>query len=256
MGIRHRLKWLDYSAMRHVDVDSTQAALLRQQIIKQKSFLRRIYLEWYEILLAALPSGEGKVLEIGGSTGFLKEVIPQAIISDVFYHPGVEMVANACKLPFEDNTLQAIVMTNVLHHISSPTEFFNEASRCVRPGGVVAMVEPWVNIWASFIYSNFHHEPFNTTAEKWQPVAGKGLMTTANNALPWIIFKRDRSKFEEQFPHWKIRRIEPIMPLRFVLSGGVSSRQLVPTGSFGMLKIMEKALSRYGLFATIILERR
>src|SRR5262249_31802772 len=35
-----------------------------------------------------------------------------------------------------------------------------QATRCVRSGGVVAMIEPWVTPWSRFVYTRLHHEPF------------------------------------------------------------------------------------------------
>jgi len=43
-----------------------------------------------------------------------------------------------------DGSLRAIVMTDVLHHIPNVESFFAEAARCVRPGGVIVMIEPWL----------------------------------------------------------------------------------------------------------------
>lgn len=49
--------------------------------------------------------------------------------SDVFPVPGVGRVIDARYLPFEDESLRAIVGTNVLHHIPEIERFFTEATR-------------------------------------------------------------------------------------------------------------------------------
>ena len=36
------------------------------------------------------------------------------------------------------------------------------------------------------------------------------------------MFVRDRERFAREFPEWQVRVIEPMMPFRYVLSGGVS----------------------------------
>jgi hypothetical protein len=124
-----------------------------------------------------------------------------------------------------------IVMTNVLHHFSQPRLFFTEATRCVRSGGVISMVEPWVTPWSRFVYSRFHHEPLEPGARSWE-LSTCGPLSGANDALPWIIFARDRLKFEQEFPDWRIETIKPIMPFRYLVSGGVSLRSLCPGWSF------------------------
>src|SRR5262249_4673893 len=154
----------------------------------------------------AVPAGEGGVLELGSGAGFLEEFIPGLITSDVFPSPGVQRVIDARALPFGAGELKAIVMTDVLHHIARPRGFLREADRCVRPGGVVSMIEPWVTPWSRVVYGRLHHEPFRPGAAEWEfPEAGP--LSGANGALPWIMFARDRAVFEREFPSWKIARI-------------------------------------------------
>jgi len=60
-----------------------------------------------------------------------------------------------------------------------------------------------------------------------------GPLSGANDALPWIIFVRDRLKFEQEFPQWQIELINPIMPFRYLVSRGVFLSNLAPGWSFG-----------------------
>lgn len=72
------------------------------------------------------------------------------------------------------------------------------------------------------------HEPFDTVQEEWSHTLA-GPLSGANGALPWIIFERDRGRFQKGFPSSRIDQLQPIMPFRYVLSCGVSMRQLVPS---------------------------
>jgi len=150
-------------------------------------------------------------------------------------------------------------MTDVLHHIPRVRDFFAEAARCVRPGGVVVMIEPWSTAWSGLIYRNLHHEPFVTNVPAWE-FPSSGPLSGANGALPWIVFARDRAQFEREFPDWRIRSIEPLMPFRYLISGGVSMRSLMPGPAFGLWRGIEQALqpwaSKLGMFACIVLERQ
>jgi SAM-dependent methyltransferase len=51
-------------------------------------------------------------------------------------------------MPFEDGTADAFVMLDVLHHVPTPAEFCQEASRCLRPGGRIVMIEPANTVFA------------------------------------------------------------------------------------------------------------
>jgi len=250
--------WLAHPLTKGLDIDDPRTTHLRLQIIQEKGFLREIYQEWYQCISMALPSGEGAVLELGAGAGFMRDFIPDLITSEIFHCPNIRAVLDGSHLPFAARSLRGIVMTDVLHHLPQPRLFFGEATRCVRPGGVAAMIEPWVSPWSRFIYTWLHHEPFQPETPSWELPIG-GPLSGANDALPWIIFARDRIKFEQEFPDWRIELIKPIMPFRYLLSGGVSLRGLAPAWSFGLWREIENALGRWSnqlaMFALIVLRR-
>jgi SAM-dependent methyltransferase len=249
---------LAHPLTRDLDIDDPQTTHLRQQIIQEKSFLRQIYQEWYRAIVAALPQDQGAVLELGAGGGFMSDFVPDLITSELFYCPNIRAVLDGLRLPFIAKSLRGIVMTNVLHHLPQPRLFFAEATRCVRPGGVVAMIEPWVSPWSRFVYTYLHHEPFQPETLSWE-LPTSGPLSGANDALPWVIFARDRFTFEQEFPHWRIELIKPIMPFRYLLSGGVSWRGLAPGWSFGVWRQLENTLDRWSdqlaMFAQIVLRR-
>jgi SAM-dependent methyltransferase len=248
--------FLAHPLTRGLDIDDPRTTLLRREIIREKGFLRLIYEEWYRSLIAVLPAGDGAVLELGSGAGFLGEVLPGVITSDVFYVPNIGMAADAQRLPLADGSLRGIVMSDVLHHIPEPRRFFAEAARCVRPGGVVTMIEPWVSPWSRWVYRCFRHEPFRPDAAEWELPRG-GPLSGANGALPWILFHRDRGKFRGEFPEWDIAEIRPMMPFRYLLSGGVSMRNLMPGWTFGMWQAVEYPFRLFAaMFAQITLIRR
>jgi SAM-dependent methyltransferase len=197
-------------------------------------------------------------LELGSGAGFFQQFVPDVITSEVFECAGVQLVADAQNLPFSDGELRAIVMTDVLHHIPNVAAFFREATRCLRSGGAVIMVEPWVSPWSNLIYTHLHHEPFEPEVEQWDFPA-KGPLSDANGALPWIVFDRDRKRFEEEFPHLKIKEVRPMMPFRYLVSGGVSMRALMPGWTTPLWKTIEKAcepqMKRLAMFSLISLRR-
>ena len=250
--------WLEHPLAKGIDRDNPRTAFLRRRIIQEKPFLRLIYEEWYALLAEALPSGSEPVLEVGSGAGFLNESIPDLITSEVCVTPGVRIVLDGSRLPFRDAALRGIVMTDVLHHVSQPRCFFAEAARCVRPGGIVSMIEPWVSSWSKLIYRNLLSEPFVPESTDWEfPVSGP--LSGANGALPWMIFARDRRRFEREFPEWRIVSIKPFMPFRYLASGGFSMRNLVPGMFYGLVSRAERGLQSqmktWAMFAQITLVR-
>jgi hypothetical protein len=120
------------------------------------------------------------------------------------------------------------------------------------------MTEPANSTWGRFIYTRFHHEPFEPEAKEWK-IPSTGPLSGANGALPWIMFERDRERFEKEFPRLKIKSVRYHTPLRYLLSGGVSLKSLVPGFSFGLVSLLEKILRIFGkdfsMFMTIELEK-
>jgi len=241
-----------------LDLDDPATTELRRQIIASKPFLKDIYAEWYSLLAASLPSAGGDVLELGSGAGFCSEYISGLITSDVFPCPGVQMVINAADLPFLTGSLRAIVMTNVLHHVPEVARFLSEAARCLRAGGRILMVEPWVTSWSRIIYSRFHHEPFQPEAPDWS-FPSSGPLSGANGALPWILFERDRSRFLQEFPQFAIEEIRPFLPFRYLVSGGVGLRSLMPgfthAAWVGLERTLQSQMRRLGMFAFISLRK-
>lgn len=252
MGIFETL--LGHPLTRGLSVDDPRTTLLRRHIIEDKAFLRALYCEWYRRIVDALPKKD-HVLELGSGAGFFQQFLPTVITSEVFETPGVRLIADACDLPLPNQSLDAIVMTDVFHHIPDVSRFLVEATRCVRPGGKIVMIEPWRTPWSEWIYTHLHSEPFSP--ESGWKIPSTGPLSGANGALPWIVFQRDKVLFETQHPLWRIRNIEPMMPFSYILSGGVSMRSLLPGWMYRPIRILERALlpRRWAMFALIELER-
>ena len=244
---------LAHPAGQGLDLDDPATTAARRRIIREKGFLRRLYAEWYDRLTADLPDGPGRVLEIGAGAGFLADRVEDALTSDILPVPGLDLVADAHRLPVGDQQLRGVVMTNVLHHLQEPIQALNEIARTLRPGGVLTMIEPWSNRWSKAVYRRLHHEPFDPAAGRTLPPGGP--LSTANGALPWILFHRDREAVLEALPGLKLRQACPLMPLAYLASGGVSMRSLAPGWVYRLFRIVEWPLEGWGMFAHVTLER-
>jgi SAM-dependent methyltransferase len=249
-------KEIKYDFKTHLDDPET--SVQHGQIILSKLFLKKVYLEWYRNFVnIAKENPSGKYLEIGSGGGFLKDLIPNVITSDIMPIPGVDMTFSAEEMPFKNNELDGIFMVNVMHHIPRPYLFFKEAERTLKPGGKIVMVEPANTPFSKFVYQKFHHEPFEPAAG-WE-FTSTGPLSSSNQALPYIYLIRDREKFEKEFPSLKIEKIKIHTALTYILSGGVSRRNLVPQWSYGFWKTLERfpgVSSLAGMFGTYIISKK
>ncbi len=249
---------LTHPLARELDPDNPDAMAGFRQIIRNKGYLQKIYHEWYQLIVASLPPGSGPVLELGSGAGFLMEYIPDLVTSDFLRIRDISLVLDAHEMPFANSRFRAIVMTDVLHHLSGPRRFFSEATRCLERDGRIVMVEPWVTTWSRVVYSKLHHEPFDTETHEWG-FPPKGPLSGANGALPWILFSRDYELFRREFPQWHLISLKPMMPFSYLLAGGLSLRSLAPGSAYGLVRraenLLEPWMDKVAMFALIVLEK-
>jgi len=253
------MQWLKLPETRNIEnLDDPSVTMLHGEILRKKTFLKKVYTDFYKQFRDAIEKPEGKVLvELGSGGGFIKEIIPNVITSDILSVAGVDKVFSATDMPFGDSSVDAFFMFDVLHHIGEPRRFFNEADRCLRPGGKIVMIEPANTRWARFIYRNFHHEMFDTQAG-WG-LDKTGPLSQGNGAMPWIIFVRDRETYEREFPRLKIISMRNHTPFLYLISGGFTLKQLIPGFAYPAVKAMEFLLTpannSLGMFMAVVIEK-
>ena len=245
---------------RNIDLDAPENTLLRTQIIRNKAFLRQFYEDCYISIAELLPGKiSGPVVELGSGGGFLKDYIPDLVTSEILAIPTVDIQFDGQAMPFGAASVRAVVMLDVFHHIPRPATLLAQAAEIMKPGGRLIMIEPWVTAWSRFVYGYLHHEPFEPEVKDWHFQKG-GPLTGANQALPWIVFDRDRQEFEDRFPEWHVKKISLHTPFCYLLSGGLTFKSILPAALYPLCRRFERWLQpfnrRLSMFATIVLRRR
>lgn len=245
----HTLRnFIKESALKNLDYDDPKARELHKQIILKKPLLYEIYSNFYHEFrhIAQKVPQEGLLVEIGSGGGFIKKFIPTVITSDIIDLPDIDKVFSAEKIEFNDSSVSAFFLLNVFHHIKSPRKFIYEVQRCLKPNGELVLIEPSNTFWGRFIRKNIHHEPYDTSAG-WE-LDGSRPMSDCNLALPWIVFIRDRNTFEKEFPHLKIIRYESKWPLKYLLSGGINYKSIIPSFLIPLVRFAEHIISPLNQF--------
>ena len=239
---------LAHPLARALDLDSAEATFVHARLIREKPFLRRLYLHYYAeydaVRARATPGG--LVLEIGAGGGFYREISKEVRSLDVRPGADVDVVGSALALPFGSASASVVLMLNVLHHLPDPTAFLRECERVLKPGGRVCLIEPHVGSLSRILIRPLHHEPWDETAG-WN-LPDSGPMTGANMALPSLIFVRDRQRYDREFPGLPVDRLQLHTIALYLLSGGVSMRSLVPPSFFTPLLTLERLLAPAGRF--------
>jgi SAM-dependent methyltransferase len=211
--------------------------------------LRALYADWYGRVAAALPPAAlGPRVELGSGPGFARGFIPDLELTDLVKAPWHDRAVGAEALPYDDGSLGALVLFDVLHHVPSPPAFFAEAARVLKPGGRLVMCEPFIGPLSYPVYKFMHEEPVDLSAD---PLAATSFHRPnardpfdSNQAIPTTLFARARGRaaFARAFPALELRAVERLAGPSYPASGGFSRRPLLPGPLWRALHALEARL--------------
>jgi len=98
--------------------------------------------------------------------------------------------------------------------------------RVVPPGGGLVAVEPYWSPLARLCYSRFHPEPWEPDAPSWTFESTGPL--SSNQALSWILFRRDREAFNARWPQLRVIPVGRFGGPSYLMSGGIWRTPLLP----------------------------
>jgi len=257
-------RWLVDPRVRELDADAVDFSLAHRRVLTTKPLLQHLFRDFYadcRRMDEQHLSGDGARIEIGSGSGFMSDVYPDVITSDLKPLPFVRLVCRGERMPMRAGSLRALYAINTFHHLPSPSAFFRELERVLVPGGGAIFIEPYHGVAARFLFKRLHaSETFDASAPRWESDPDAGPFSRANQALSYIVFVRDRERFEREFPALQLVVDRPHTHLRYLLSGGVNFRQLVPDAADGLVIALERALAPLArvlaLQHTIVIRRR
>jgi SAM-dependent methyltransferase len=237
---------LQHSKLRGVEIGSAEWFTAQRAMIESKPAVKDCYDLWYSMLLEDADSVPAEyrahpVVEIGSGLSFIRERRPEIITSDIT--PGrVDLALDARALPFPANSVRALLLTHVFHHIPDVASFLAEADRVLVPGGVISMVDETHTPFARFFFSVFHPEPYNDRAAQWSFPAGH-TMLDSNQALAWMVFFRDRARLRKIAPALEFERWNYLPWFSYLMSGGVNLKSLVPRPLAPAFRVADRLLA-------------
>ena len=191
-----------------------------------------------------LLSGKGQRVEVGAGTALFRSYDPGVISTDIKAAGHLSGVVDAQNMPFGDCTIRTFYGIHCFHHLPDPAAFLRELERVLVPGGGCVLIEPFHGPIAQWLYPRlFATEHFDKNQEGWRSKLDMTTMHGANQALSYVVFVRDRARLEEDFPQLETALRKPLNNyLRYVTSGGLYFKQLLPDLSIPFLRLVETFL--------------
>ncbi len=228
------------------DLNDEERFLFHKKVLESKQMLKSCYSDFYEkILKIEKKYGENKNkdirLELGSGVGFIKNFDKEIITSDVVYNRFTDKTINANEIPYGENKIDSIFGIFCFHHFKDPFAFIKSIETKLKIGGVCILVEPYYGPLASIIYKRVHESEYFDAKEVFNyKIEKKTAMEKANQALSYIYFIRDREKFYKEFPKLEIVHTSVFNNyLRFLFSGGLNFKKLLPDFLILLVKIIE-----------------
>jgi len=209
---------------------------------------------WYETLyrtqLSAIDDIEGlSILEIGSGTSPLKLFYRNVVTSDIMELDYLDHVFDCHEIDqldaIKDESVDIITFTNVLHHLSDPLLFLQKAAVKLKHGGRIIMTEPYYSLLSGIIYRCLHHEPSDFTSDKPCLQRIQGPLSTANMALPYMIFFTDKGweKPLLDLYNFSSKSIMHFSAISYMATGGISRRIPLPNWIYRILLWFDLKLS-------------
>lgn len=171
--------------------------------------------------------GDG-VLELGCGIGVSRDFIrkdAKLILTDIEPHPWIDGTVDALKTRYPAQSFDAIICSNMIHHIAYPLRFFKEMERILKPGGRLIVQEVNCSIMTKILLRIMRHEgwsynrdPFNLK----EPCNDPNDPWSGNNAIPNLLF--DNQAFNKRIPAFTVVHKKHTEFLLFPLSGGVVAK--------------------------------
>lgn len=229
-----------------VPLSQHQAEIRRNlEAWRAKPLLQQVYADFYERILQWVdPTIPGRVVEVGSGIGNLKSRLANALATDLFCNPWLDVVCDGYELPFRRGSLSHLVLFDVFHHLQAPNAFLAEARRVLAPAGRLILFEPYIS-WTSYaIYGLLHHEPV-----AWrQPISAADELPrprdyyAAQGNATRLFFCNEWSHWPKG---WQLLHAERFSCFYYLLSGGYSKLAAYPAGALSALRKLESLLSRW-----------
>lgn len=224
-----------FREVKNTNLTDEERFVTHKKILDGKKILKNCYNDFYKTMLSIekkylINKKVGVRIELGAGIGFIKKFDKNIITSDVIKNKFTDKTIDANKIPYGNNKISTIFGIFCFHHFKDQHGFLKDLEKKLKPGGLCILIEPYYGFLASLAYKKIHKSEYFDPNEKLNhKINNKTAMENANQALSYIYFKKNKNKFDQNFPKLEILE-EYIFSnyLRFIISGGLNFKKLIP----------------------------
>ncbi len=238
------LNFLRIDSADKVFKDGPERIKVHKKILLSKKLTQNVFQEFYKLMIKNMnfhfkESLSIKKVELGSGTSFLKEIDKSILKTDIVDNNDLDLVVDATNMPFKNNEIKSFFGIFFFHHLQNPYKFLDEIDRCCAINGGAILIEPYHGPLSRFLHQNMHDNEYYDL--NGPTIKDTSLpMSNANQALSHIVFFREKKIFEKKYPNLKVVEIKRINSyLRYLVSGGVNFKQLLPDIFIPLLKLVE-----------------
>jgi SAM-dependent methyltransferase len=200
---------------------------LRKTLVERKNqnvdFLIAQRFEWVKSFIKETEHG----IEVGAGAGHSKFFLQNYsyLVTDILSNEWLDIKKlDAHNTKLEQSSYDYILVINVLHHLKSPTTFFEEANRILKVGGKIIIFEPYASMALQLALKVTKHEHCYKNADvlstDYNLTNYAQSIWDGNNYVARQLFEFE-SRFLTKFPEFKLEHKSYTEFLTFINSGGL-----------------------------------
>ena len=189
------------------------------------------------------------VIELGCGAGLSKLFIenPNLILSDVVDHEWVDKYVDAMNIECDDESIDVVICSHMIHHLSNPANFFDALWRKLKPDGRIIIQDIYTCLLMKAVLRIMRHEGWSEDVD----VFDRNSICndphdpwSANCSIPKLLFFNEKTPFDDVFAGYNIVKKSRNECFLFLLSGGVIAKTFyLPANNF-LVKVI-KTIDRF-----------
>ncbi|MGK7916318.1 MAG: class I SAM-dependent methyltransferase [Prochloraceae cyanobacterium] len=176
-----------------------------------------------------IQSETGVGAEVGCGQGFGKEVIQAKsyLLTDCNDYSWLDVKnVDALNTPFDDNSFDFLIASNMIHHLPSPAQFLQEARRILKPGGYLLIQDVNCSLLMRIMLHLMRIEGYSYDVDIFNPsviATDPDDLWSGNNAIPNLLFD-NIDHFHQENPYFKVVKTRFSECFTYLASGGVTAK--------------------------------